>query len=33
VAAWQYAGPDAPPVLNKEPLEFESVKLSQRSYK
>jgi succinate dehydrogenase / fumarate reductase flavoprotein subunit len=33
VAAWQYAGPNAPPVLNKEPLEFESVKLSQRSYK
>jgi succinate dehydrogenase / fumarate reductase flavoprotein subunit len=33
VAAWQYAGPDATPILNKEPLEFESVKLSQRSYK
>jgi succinate dehydrogenase / fumarate reductase flavoprotein subunit len=33
VAAWQYAGPDAPPILNKEPLEFESVKLSTRSYK
>jgi len=33
VAAWQYGGPNAPPVLNKEPLEFESVKLSTRSYK
>jgi len=33
VAAWQYAGPSAPPILNKEPLEFESVKLSTRSYK
>ena len=33
VAAWQYAGPDTPPVLHKEPLAFESIKLSQRSYK
>ena len=33
VAGWEYAGPDAPPVLNKEPLEFEAVHLSQRSYK
>ncbi len=33
VAAWQYAGPNAAPILNKEPLEFESVKLSTRSYK
>ncbi|HEX6597856.1 MAG TPA: fumarate reductase/succinate dehydrogenase flavoprotein subunit [Gemmatimonadaceae bacterium] len=33
VAAWQYAGPDKAPILNKEPLEFESVKLSTRSYK
>ncbi|MFL6159786.1 MAG: fumarate reductase/succinate dehydrogenase flavoprotein subunit, partial [Marmoricola sp.] len=33
VAAWEYAGDDAPPVLNKEPLVFENVKLSQRSYK
>ena len=33
VAAWEYAGPSADPILNKEPLEFESVKLSQRSYK
>src|SRR5690242_10573629 len=33
VAAWEYAGPDKAPILNKEPLEFESVKLSTRSYK
>jgi succinate dehydrogenase / fumarate reductase, flavoprotein subunit len=33
VAAWQYTGPDSPPLLNKEPLEFEYVHLSQRSYK
>jgi succinate dehydrogenase / fumarate reductase, flavoprotein subunit len=33
VAAWQYAGDDRPPILNKEPLVFENVKLSQRSYK
>lgn len=33
VAAWQYAGEDAQPILNKEPLEFDYVKLTQRSYK
>jgi succinate dehydrogenase / fumarate reductase flavoprotein subunit len=33
VAAWEYAGPNAAPILNKEPLEFENVKLAQRSYK
>jgi succinate dehydrogenase / fumarate reductase flavoprotein subunit len=33
VAAWEYAGEDKAPVLNKEPLVFENVKLSQRSYK
>jgi succinate dehydrogenase / fumarate reductase, flavoprotein subunit len=33
VAAWEYAGPTASPILHREPLEFESVKLSQRSYK
>jgi succinate dehydrogenase / fumarate reductase flavoprotein subunit len=33
VAAWEYAGDDKPPVLNKEPLVFENVALSQRSYK
>ena len=33
VAAWEYAGPDKLPVLNKEPLEFHYVHPSQRSYK
>jgi succinate dehydrogenase / fumarate reductase flavoprotein subunit len=33
VAAWEYAGDDKEPILNKEPLVFENVKLSQRSYK
>ena len=33
VAAWEYAGPDAPPVMHKEELEFERVQPSQRSYK
>lgn len=35
VAAWEYAGPDIhkDSVLNREPLEFENVKLTQRSYK
>jgi succinate dehydrogenase / fumarate reductase flavoprotein subunit len=33
VSAWEYQGPDTPPLLNKEPLEFEYVHPSQRSYK
>ncbi len=33
VAAWEFAGDNVPPVLHKEPLTFESVQLSQRSYK
>jgi succinate dehydrogenase / fumarate reductase flavoprotein subunit len=33
VAAWEYAGEKASPVLHKEPLVFENVALSQRSYK
>ena len=33
VAAWRYAGRDKPPVLHKEPLGFENVKLAVRSYK
>ena len=33
VAAWEYAGPDAVPVRNVEPLAFENVKLAERSYK
>ena len=33
VAAWQYAGENQPPILHKEPLHFENVALTQRSYK
>jgi succinate dehydrogenase / fumarate reductase, flavoprotein subunit len=33
VGAWEYQGEDRQPALNKEPLEFEYVKLAQRSYK
>jgi succinate dehydrogenase / fumarate reductase flavoprotein subunit len=33
VAAWEYVGPNASPVLHKEPLAFENVHLSTRSYK
>ena len=33
VAAWEYAGPKKSPVLNKEPLIFEYVHPTQRSYK
>ena len=33
VAAWEYAGPDRAPVLNQEPLVYEEVKMSARSYK
>jgi succinate dehydrogenase / fumarate reductase flavoprotein subunit len=32
-AAWEYQGPDSPAVLHKEPLEFEYVHPTQRSYK
>ena len=33
VAAWEFAGEGHSPTLNKEPLAFENVKLTQRSYK
>ena len=33
VAAWEYGGDAKPPILHKEPLGFENVALSQRSYK
>ncbi len=33
VAAWEYKGPGVPPVLHKEPLDFEAVEPSVRSYK
>jgi succinate dehydrogenase / fumarate reductase flavoprotein subunit len=33
VAAWEYQGEGKPPLLHKEPLVFEEVKLATRSYK
>jgi succinate dehydrogenase / fumarate reductase flavoprotein subunit len=33
VAAWEYSGPGQKPVMTKEPLNFEYVHPSQRSYK
>jgi succinate dehydrogenase / fumarate reductase flavoprotein subunit len=33
VAAWEFAGMDKPPIRNEEPLGFETVKLTERSYK
>ena len=33
VAAWEYQGAGKPPVLNKEPLVYEEVHMSTRSYK
>ncbi len=33
VAAWEFQGLDCEPLLHKEPLEFEEVHLTQRSYK
>ncbi len=33
VAAWEYQGQGKPPVLNKEPLVYEEVHMSTRSYK
>jgi succinate dehydrogenase / fumarate reductase flavoprotein subunit len=33
VSAWEYTGEGSPPVLHKEPLAFENVHLTQRSYK
>jgi succinate dehydrogenase / fumarate reductase flavoprotein subunit len=33
VAAWEYTGEGKSPIANKEPLVFENVALSQRSYK
>jgi len=32
-AAWEYQGPDKPAVLHKEPLVYEEVHMSTRSYK
>jgi len=33
VAAWEYTGPDSRPIRHQEPLGFEYVHLTQRSYK
>jgi len=33
VSAWEYQGADKPPVLHKEPLVYEEIHMSQRSYK
>lgn len=33
VAAWEYQGLDKAPLLHKEPLVYEELKMSQRSYK
>ncbi len=33
VAAWQYQGEGEQPLLHQEPLEFDNVELTQRSYK
>jgi succinate dehydrogenase / fumarate reductase flavoprotein subunit len=33
VSAWEYTGYEKEPLLNREPLVFENVKLTQRSYK
>ena len=33
VAAWEYQGEGKPPKLHKEPLVYEAVHMSQRSYK
>jgi succinate dehydrogenase / fumarate reductase flavoprotein subunit len=33
VAVWEFTGVGETPVRHEEPLEFENVQLSQRSYK
>ena len=33
IAAWEYQRPDKPPALHKEPLAYEEVHMSTRSYK
>ena len=33
VAVWEYTGEDSPPIMHREPLVFENVTPSQRSYK
>ncbi|MCK6500275.1 MAG: hypothetical protein L6Q38_12450, partial [Nitrospira sp.] len=33
VAAWEYGGEGKAPILNKEPLQYEFVKMVKRNYK
>ncbi len=33
VSAWEYQGPGQPPLMHKEPLVYEEVHMTQRSYK
>ena len=33
VAAWEYTGDSAPPVLHKEDLVYENIEMKQRDYK
>jgi succinate dehydrogenase / fumarate reductase flavoprotein subunit len=33
VSAWEYQGPDKAPVMHKEPLVYDEVHMSTRSYK
>jgi succinate dehydrogenase / fumarate reductase flavoprotein subunit len=33
VGAWEYLGPDKTPVMNKEPLIYENIKVQTRNYK
>jgi succinate dehydrogenase / fumarate reductase flavoprotein subunit len=33
VAAWEFQGDGKPPAMHKEPLVYEELKMSQRSYK
>ncbi|MFP3981266.1 MAG: fumarate reductase/succinate dehydrogenase flavoprotein subunit [Desulfobacterales bacterium] len=33
VSAWEYTGPETDPIHHREPLDFENVELTQRSYK
>ena len=33
VAAWEYAGDDKEPILNKEPLNYEEIEVKTRNYK
>ena len=33
VAIWEYKGENEEPVMHKEPLTFEAIKVAQRNYK